>query len=198
MSGGYSQRGTSLELQELLEERLRRPMGSPMQNPLWQRGVARAGRHRELPFAVDAELIVYGVSHPHAHVTLQGEPVPLRPDGSFMVRMRLPDRRQVIPVIASSARRRRAADDHPGCRAEYEGARPRASRSGRLAASGIWLRRAGRIPPFPPSSDFEYHSPGLAGRIVLSRLGQIPAFAQGSNRVFRHRSNSSRLAVSAG
>jgi hypothetical protein len=33
---------------------------------------------------------------------LQGEPVPLRPDGSFTVRMSLPDRRQVIPVIASS------------------------------------------------------------------------------------------------
>ena len=31
-----------------------------------------------------------------------GEPVPLRPDGSFTVRMSLPDRRQVIPVIASS------------------------------------------------------------------------------------------------
>ena len=51
---------------------------------------------------MDAELIVYGVSDPHAHVTLQGEPVPLRPDGSFTVRMALPDRRQVIPVIASS------------------------------------------------------------------------------------------------
>jgi hypothetical protein len=57
---------------------------------------------KELPFAVDAELLVYGVSHPHAHVTLQGEPVPLRPDGSFTVRMSLPDRRQVLPVVASS------------------------------------------------------------------------------------------------
>ena len=36
-------------------------------------------------------------------MTLQGEPVPLRPDGSFTVRMSLPDRRQVIPVIASSS-----------------------------------------------------------------------------------------------
>ncbi len=77
---------------------------------------------QELPFAVDAELIVYGVSHPHAHVTLQGEPVPLRPDGSFTVRMALPDRRQVIPVDRQLRRRRRAADDHSGCRAEHEGA----------------------------------------------------------------------------
>jgi hypothetical protein len=102
MSGGYSQRGTSLELQELLEERLRRPMGNPMQTR-YGGGASRAlTEATELPFAVDAELIVYGVSHPHAHVTLQGEPVPLRPDGSFTVRMSLPDRRQVIPVIASS------------------------------------------------------------------------------------------------
>jgi uncharacterized protein len=102
MSGGYSQRGTSLELQELLEERLRRPMGSPMQTR-YGGGAARAMLGaQELPFAVDAELIVYGVSDPHAHVTLQGEPVQLRPDGSFTVRMALPDRRQVIPVIASS------------------------------------------------------------------------------------------------
>jgi hypothetical protein len=33
---------------------------------------------------------------------LKGEPVPLRPDGSFTVRMMLAERRQVIPVIASS------------------------------------------------------------------------------------------------
>jgi uncharacterized protein len=102
MSGGYSHRGTSLELQELLEERLRRPMGSPMQTR-YGGGAARVfADGAEMPFAVDAELIIYGVSHPHAHVTLQGEPVVLRPDGSFAVRLRLPDRRQVIPVIASS------------------------------------------------------------------------------------------------
>jgi hypothetical protein len=56
-----------------------------------------------LRFCVDAELLVYGLSHPNAHVTLQGEPVLLRPDGSFVVRMTLADRRQVIPVVASSA-----------------------------------------------------------------------------------------------
>lgn len=102
MSGGYTPHGTSLELQELLEERLQRPMGTPMQTRYGggaARGLANA---EELPFAVDAELLVFGVSHPHAHVTLQGEPVALRPDGSFSVRMTLPDRRQVIPVVASS------------------------------------------------------------------------------------------------
>ena len=56
-----------------------------------------------MPFSVDAELLVYGVTDPSAHVTLQGEPVPLRADGSFSVRMGLAERRQVIPVIASSS-----------------------------------------------------------------------------------------------
>jgi hypothetical protein len=53
-------------------------------------------------FAVDAEIIVYGAANRDAHVTLQGEPVQLRSDGTFAVRLSLPDRRQVIPIVASS------------------------------------------------------------------------------------------------
>jgi hypothetical protein len=102
MSGGYTPQGTSLELQELLEERLRRPMGTPMQTRFGGGAARVLADTQDLPFAVDAELLVFGLSHPHAHVTLQGEPVPLRPDGTFTVRLSLPDRRQVIPVIASS------------------------------------------------------------------------------------------------
>jgi hypothetical protein len=86
MSGGYSPQGTSLELQELLEERLQRPMGTPM-TTRYGGGAARAAA-ADLQLAVDAELLVYGVSDPH---------------GSFAVRMALPDRRQVVPIVASSA-----------------------------------------------------------------------------------------------
>lgn len=103
MSGGYTPQGTSLELQELLEERLGRPMGSPMQTRFGSGATRSPDRSYEMPFAIDAELLVYGLTAPSAHVTLQGEPVPLRPDGSFTVRMTLPDRRQVIPVVASSS-----------------------------------------------------------------------------------------------
>ena len=56
----------------------------------------------QLQFAVDAEIIVYGAANRDAHVTLQGEPVQLRNDGTFAVRLSLPDRRQVIPIVASS------------------------------------------------------------------------------------------------
>jgi uncharacterized protein len=100
MSGGYSAQGASRELQELLEERLRRPLGSPMKT---RYGAGAAGREGEsLEFAVDAEIIIYGASSRDAHVTLQGEPVQLRSDGTFTVRLSLPDRRQVIPIVASS------------------------------------------------------------------------------------------------
>lgn len=102
MSGGYTPRGTSQELQELLEERLGRPLGTPMETRYGGGAALALTSQQGLPFAVDAELLVYGVTDQHAHITLQGEPVSLRPDGSFTVRMTLPDRRQVIPVVASS------------------------------------------------------------------------------------------------
>ena len=61
---------------------------------------------RDFSFEVNAELIVYGVTDPDAHVTLRGEPVRLQPDGTFSMRFSLPDRRQVLPVVASERRRR--------------------------------------------------------------------------------------------
>lgn len=101
MSGGYSPQGASRELQELLEERLQRPLGSPM-TTRFGAGAAAAGSENNLQFAIDAEMIVYGVADRGSHVTLKGEPVALREDGSFTVRVTLPDRRQVVPVVASS------------------------------------------------------------------------------------------------
>lgn len=101
MSGGYSEQGANRELQELLEERLRRPLGSPMKTRFGA-GASRMADGDPLQFAVDAELVVYGVASRDSHVTLKGEPVPLRSDGTFAVRMPQPDCRQVIPIVASS------------------------------------------------------------------------------------------------
>lgn len=102
LSGGYSDNGSSGDLQELFEERLRRPMGAPITT---RYGVGLNGfdKKREFNFELDAELIVYGTTEPDAHVTLQGDPVKLRPDGSFTVRFSMPNCRQVIPAVASSA-----------------------------------------------------------------------------------------------
>ncbi|HEV7223263.1 MAG TPA: DUF4912 domain-containing protein [Pirellulales bacterium] len=102
MSGGYAPEGPSTELQELFEERLRRPMGSPMVTRYGSGIEGFLPRKRDFSFEVDAELIVYGVTDPGAHVTLQGEPVKLRPDGTFTVRFSMPNCRQVIPAVACS------------------------------------------------------------------------------------------------
>jgi len=101
LSGGYSDPEANGELREVIEERLHRPMGDSA-----SRFGPGANSHPMKPsdfdFHVDTELIVHGTTHPDAQVTLRGEPVKLRSDGTFAVRFNLPDRRHVLPVVASS------------------------------------------------------------------------------------------------
>lgn len=102
LSGGYNAEHESKELQEMFEDRLKRPMGSP---PLTQFGggaETTLKRRKEFQFDIDAEMILFGATHIDAYVTLGGEPVKIREDGSFSVRLPLPDRRQVLPAVASS------------------------------------------------------------------------------------------------
>ena len=63
---------------------------------------AASFRKPQFAFHVDAELIVYGQTRPDAYVTLAGQPVKLRSDGTFTVRRAMPDRREVLPVVAGS------------------------------------------------------------------------------------------------
>jgi uncharacterized protein len=93
--------GAAIDLRDLFEERLRRPMNSLSFQNLTSTPMPSLGR--DFHFRIDAELIVYGSTEPNARVTLQGEPVQLRPDGSFTVRFSLPDSRQIIPAVAASA-----------------------------------------------------------------------------------------------
>ncbi|MCI0741717.1 MAG: DUF4912 domain-containing protein [Gemmataceae bacterium] len=102
MSGGFDPTASSLELKQLFEERLRRPMGSPAVTSFGS-GAFQYGKERKFWFQMDAELIVYGATETTAKVTLQGEPVKLRPDGTFTMRFSLPDSRQIIPAVAASA-----------------------------------------------------------------------------------------------
>jgi hypothetical protein len=102
MSGGFDPTASSLELKQLFEERLRRPLGSPAVTSFGSGGLVFGGRGRKFWFQLDAELIVYGATEPNARVTLQGEPVKLRPDGTFTMRFSLPDSRQIIPAVAVS------------------------------------------------------------------------------------------------
>ncbi|MGI8978792.1 MAG: DUF4912 domain-containing protein [Pirellulaceae bacterium] len=101
LSGGYSDEHFSGDLQELFEERLKRPMGNGTSS--FGSGAERIlNRHRDFHFEVDAEMILFGHTKPDARVTLAGEPVKLRSDGSFTIRLSMPDKRQVLPVVAAS------------------------------------------------------------------------------------------------
>lgn len=99
LSGGYDTDGG--DLREIFEERLHRPMplrreqGQTVADPT----LLRQGK---LPFKVDAELIIFGKTSSSASVMVAGRPVKLQEDGSFTVRMELPDKRQVLPVTAES------------------------------------------------------------------------------------------------
>jgi len=100
MSGGDS---AGSELRELFEEQLRRPMGEPMATQYGDGAGRMVRKQNDFEFEVDAEMIVYGVTKPDSYVTLAGEPVKLRNDGTFTVRLSLPDRRQILPVVAQSS-----------------------------------------------------------------------------------------------
>ena len=102
LSGGHDEGTVTSELQELFEERLRRPMGSPLVTRYGVAGEHVPGGRQEFVFMVDAEIIIFGSTMPDANVTLLGEPVKVRSDGTFTVRLSMPDKRQVIPVVAAS------------------------------------------------------------------------------------------------
>ena len=65
------------------------------------------GRPEAVPrgfwFNIHAELIVYGATEPDAKVTLHGQPIALRPDGSFSCRFVLPDGQFELDAVAVSA-----------------------------------------------------------------------------------------------
>lgn len=99
LSGGFDGKTVLGDLQAVFEEKSAQPMHAPAFERLGS-GVAANGQGFD--FHVDAHMIVYGTTDPRASVTVAGEPVRLQTDGSFALRLDLPDRRQVLPVVASS------------------------------------------------------------------------------------------------
>ncbi len=102
MSGGYNEDTQSGDLEEVFEERLKRTMDTDVLSQFGSGAEGGLKRHKQFHFEVDAELVVFGTTHPDAHVNIGGEPVKVRSDGSFSIRLPLPDRRQVLPATAKS------------------------------------------------------------------------------------------------
>jgi hypothetical protein len=99
MSTGFEQSGGPPQLKELFDEQFRKPL----KDAAFGTGATLPGKLKKFFFDLEAELIVSGRSDPSASVTLQNEPVKLRPDGTFTMRFSLPDSRQIIPAVATSA-----------------------------------------------------------------------------------------------
>ena len=99
LSGGNNPQLASADLRNIFEEKARQPMHIPAFQRL---GSAIHPSGRQFQFDVDAHLIVHGTAEPLAAVSVGGEPVHVESDGTFALKVDLPDKRQVLPVIASS------------------------------------------------------------------------------------------------
>ena len=146
---GTTHHNTQIDLRDLFEERLRRPMSSATLQNLATTALPHLGR--DFHFQIDAELIVYGTTEPNARVTLQGSPSaprrrnvhrPVQPAGFA------PDH----PGGRLQRRRQRGADDRAGRGTQHQGTRaddPRQqrnlSRSSRSAVQSIPTRSETRV-----------------------------------------------------
>lgn len=103
LSGGYEEGSDTNELREVLEERLQRPMGGSVVSRFGP-GVDQSLLPRpHFLFQIDAELTLFGRTLPNYSITVRGEPIEVEPDGSFSIRIPLPDKRHVLPIVAVSA-----------------------------------------------------------------------------------------------
>jgi hypothetical protein len=100
-TAGFESSGNP-ELREFFEERLKRSLGAPKETGFGS-GATPPGSMKKFFFDIDARLVVFGRTDPSAHLTLGNDPVSLKPDGTFAMWFSLPDSRQIIPAVATSA-----------------------------------------------------------------------------------------------
>ena len=102
LSGGLQPNAGSSELRHFFEDKLGHNPGSPAVTSLGSGGFGFLGKDRNFTFNLDADLVVHGTTEPSAKVTFQGEPIPLRPDGTFSLRFKLEDGRHIMPAVSVS------------------------------------------------------------------------------------------------
>jgi hypothetical protein len=101
MSSGFDSAGNA-ELKAIYEKKLNRPIGPPKETSFGT-GATPPSALKKFFFEIDARLIVMGRTDPTAHVTLGNDPIDLGPNGTFVMEFSLPDSRQIIPAVATSA-----------------------------------------------------------------------------------------------
>jgi hypothetical protein len=67
-----------------------------------ERGGNSTPKRKDFWLNVHTELVLYGATDPDATVTVAGQPVQLRPDGTFTLRFALPDGEQILRVHATN------------------------------------------------------------------------------------------------
>ena len=93
----------SVELTEWLRRRLQGDTSSGLTSGFSPGGASWSGTPADgFWFAVNAELIIYGATEPDAQVTVDGQPLALRPDGTFSFHYAFPDGTYKLPVVAVS------------------------------------------------------------------------------------------------
>lgn len=103
LSGGFELGKSSMELKKLMQERLQKAVTSGSGAVSSFGSPIRLRKERKFWFVLDCELIVYGATEPKATVTIQGNEIKLRPDGTFTLRFALPDGKIVLDAVAKSA-----------------------------------------------------------------------------------------------
>lgn len=98
LSGGQDSTRQSGDLQSVIEERTKQPIEAAFADHAHSADALQA----PLSCKVDAEMLVYGSTLPSASVTIGGSPARVQSDGSFAMRVNLPDRRQVLPVVVTN------------------------------------------------------------------------------------------------
>lgn len=103
---------SSMEVQRLLRRKLETDLSSGAvgmfsssnyQPPAGAPGGAATGkRTSDFWLQVATEVILYGATEPDAAVTVMGQPIQLRPDGTFTLRFALPEGKFDMPVHATS------------------------------------------------------------------------------------------------
>lgn len=100
LSGGYDTEVDTSELKSMLEQRLKRSLGAPELARLAIAADAPVRFRSDFFFDLEVELVFYGATEPHSYVTINDEPVALRPDGTFVSRVPFPERRNVMTAMA--------------------------------------------------------------------------------------------------
>ena len=102
-NGNYATNGHAGETGSRPDGRLGRPLGF---STLSHFGPAATEEREkgEFSFKLDTELVVHGSTRPGSMLTVQGDAVELRDDGSFTIRINQPEGRQVVAFTAMSPR----------------------------------------------------------------------------------------------